>query len=79
MAVKRRTVWFSDEEWALLTAHAHEHGQNVSRVIIDMWELAHAASPADSEVEERITATATRRLGHDPYSEFRPAPKPGKH
>ncbi len=70
MAVKRRTVWFSDEEWALLLAHGQEHGQNVSRTIIDMWELAHASSPADHEVNERIIATATRKLGHDPYREF---------
>lgn len=75
MAVKRRTVWFSDEEWALLMAHAREHGQNVSRTIIDMWEIASATSPADPGVTERIVATATQKLGHDPYHEFRPAPK----
>lgn len=89
MPVKRRTIWLSDEEWALLGAHAREHKLSVSSVIRDMWQLAADKEPAETDQAKRILAAATKKLGHDPYTttaviedagipKFRPVPKPGK-
>lgn len=35
MAVKRRTVWFSDEEWLILNARAKERDTSISAYIRD--------------------------------------------
>lgn len=82
MAVKRRTVWLSDEEWALLQAQARERHTTASQIIRDMWVLAADAPPEDpvqqAAFNERVVERATKTLGRNPYKEFRPVPKLGK-
>lgn len=60
MAVKRRTVWLSDDEWATLTQAAKANGHNVSEEIRSIWHYADQAAISPT----RATL------------EFRPVPKP---
>ena len=57
MAVKPRTVWFSDEEWALLKTHAKETGETVSGVIRGWWTAA--ARPKDATADRFNTRPFT--------------------
>jgi hypothetical protein len=59
MAVKRRIIWMSDEEWALLTQTAKDRGETISGVIRDFWKVA--ANPAER-------ATAYERFHTQPFT-----------
>ena len=49
MAVKRRVIWMSDEEWASLQGIAKDRGETISGVIRQFWEAAHRAPVAMSQ------------------------------
>lgn len=40
MAVKRRVIWMTDDEWAILTKYAADNGETISGVIRGFWRLA---------------------------------------
>lgn len=70
MAVKRRTIWMSGEEWSGLQAIAKDRGDTVSGVIRDFWRVA----------SEQRLPEPPYIPPDQPVSDFRfrPAPKPGK-
>lgn len=52
MAVKPRTVWFNDEEWAILKRVAADRGGTISSIIRDFWIIAADPRPAAAAFED---------------------------
>ena len=81
MAVKRRIIWLSDEDWEVLRESAKGHGWNVSEEIRQIW--AYADKAADQEPiqvrtpEEKEAAAQTRNfwVAEQQPPVFRPVPK----
>lgn len=82
MAVKRRVIWLSDEEWAILGQVAHDNGKTISEVIRTA-RFVHPSAIRD------VTAIEHRYSTPPPFPEdrfdrpnptqrpaFSPAPKP---
>jgi hypothetical protein len=49
MAVKRRVIWMTDEEWTALGMVAQDQGVTISGVIRQFWKLS-------LEIEEKLQA-----------------------
>jgi hypothetical protein len=72
MAVKRRTIWLSDEEWADIESLAKKDGLTVSRAIARQFDELLC-----EEYVPRIETAPFVELTPD-VIQFRPVPKPGK-
>lgn len=90
MAVKRRVIWLSDEDWAEISQEAKRAGKTISvylhsAVTVERHdayktEISGAAFPRPAiDSAEQITRTERFLAGDpDPYREFRPVPKPSQ-
>jgi hypothetical protein len=80
MAVKRRIIWMSDEEWAMLKQIGEDRGQTVSGVIRNFREVA--SNPAKYEPLFPIMGldASDARIAAAGFNTrpFRPSPKKGK-
>ena len=71
MAVKRRTIWMTDEDWAILKGVAKDRGDTVSGVIQDFWTIAADPRPAAAAYLD-----PTAPYDGPTFGTSRPAPKP---
>lgn len=54
MTVKRRTLWFSDDDWTKMQAAAEARGMNVSRLIRELVrDRGKKPAPAGKGIEPR--------------------------
>lgn len=59
MAVKRRIVWFSDEDWATLQEVAKDRHATISSVLRDFWTVA-ATRPTQAMTQAQRDAVLNK-------------------
>jgi len=75
VAVKRRTIWLSDEEWAILNGIAKDRGDTVSAIIRDFWTIAADPRPAAAAYKDPTVPYTGPSFNTRPFT---PVPKKGK-
>lgn len=75
MAVKRRTIWLTDEEWATLNKVAQDRGDTVSAVIRDFWTIAADPRPAAAAYLNPTVPYGGPTFNTQPFT---PVPKKGR-
>lgn len=72
MAVKRRTLWFNDDDWSKMQTAAEARNLNVSRLIRELVLRDPGSKPAPSE---RDIAPRSAPKPRSSASPVQPAPK----
>jgi hypothetical protein len=63
VAVKRRVIWMSDEEWATIGQVAKMRGETISGVLRDFLVLSRLASDEEANPPRTVSVEEARAVG----------------